>query len=149
MVAGSGFLTKAWEGLWLFLVSVSDWGMPWISREWTPDPLHSIGNMAPHHSHSVWSTPCPSISRVFPLAPLLFWIIFRRLEKSHFPPHIWTLLELGCIFQVMKNGHGVGHHILSRTHSDSSVTAAGAGGWHHHLKVSVQRLLKGTWQTGF
>lgn len=57
--------------------------------------------------------------------------------------HILTLLKLGCIFQMMKNGHRVGPHIVSETLADFSVTAAGMVEWHPPFKFSLKGLLKG------
>ena len=145
-LAGDCFLTKAWEGLWLFLVSDTDWGMQGVIREWTPHLSHWTGKMSPHLSHCMENisphlshcmgnmsshlshcmgnmsshlSDCMGIMSLHPyLSPTSSsWYLFCL---NHIPL-TWkitlfcsrTLWKLGCVFQMMKNGYRVGHHIVT------------------------------------
>lgn len=76
-----------------------------------------------HLVHSVWNMSSPCISYISSSwHPYCFKSYSIHLKNQTF--HLLALLKLGGIFQKIKNGHRVGHRILSFIHGDFSATAA-------------------------
>lgn len=121
---------KPCGGWWHVLVSAAERWRQEVSSELDAHLFHAMWNMSSHLSllSSSWH-------------PYWFKSYSINLEKSDFC--VLTLLKLGGIFQKMKNGHRVGHYIVSHTHGYFSATAAGMVEWHHPCKLSLKGLLEG------